>query len=266
MQRLILLIVTYWVLTFQVYGQGTPGVLRCAFKGSLDIHASRESDSPIIAKIQCGEAILLVDQRFGSPHVRTEDGKDGFVIGLNLGQWSIEPESSASRLVVPEQISSPSAIAQNYTTRIKDGNERSNKDEVRQFEVLEPGRFLCGETIVADIGGHQMIESSDVHAYTYRAGPAFTLRSQHVSASGYVLAGGAQLQDVSYRLIGRTLVKQINTYSAFSGGIGGSLDVNLLHWLSLRAIQAEYSPVYFDGGWANGVKVGVGLSFRFGDR
>src|SRR5262249_47885908 len=46
--------------------------------------------------VKCGDSILLIDQRFGSPHVRTEDGKDGYMISQNFGQWSIEPQSGAS--------------------------------------------------------------------------------------------------------------------------------------------------------------------------
>lgn len=84
-----------FLLAVSAYAQGTPGVLRCVFNGGLDVHATRETGSPVVARIACGSPILLIDQRFGSPHVRTEDGKDGYILGLNIGQWSVEPETGA---------------------------------------------------------------------------------------------------------------------------------------------------------------------------
>jgi len=93
-QRTCLLIVFLFISSISANAQGTPGILHCSSNVGVNLNASRAPDSPIIARIKCGDTILMIDQRFGSPHVRTEDGKEGYIIGLNLGQWSFEPEAS----------------------------------------------------------------------------------------------------------------------------------------------------------------------------
>src|SRR5262249_34932842 len=95
-QRICLLIILLFTLSIFANGQGTPGTLRCNLRGGLEIHASRDPGSSLIGGVQCGDAVLIIDQRFGSPHIRTEEGKDGYITSQNLGQWSIEPESTAA--------------------------------------------------------------------------------------------------------------------------------------------------------------------------
>jgi hypothetical protein len=113
MRRICILTTLLFSLSISAFGQGTPGILKCAFNGSLDVHATRESSSPVITKIKCGDPILLIDNRVGSAHVRSEDGKDGFITGMNFGQWSIEPESappaSAEATAVPITTPQPTA-------------------------------------------------------------------------------------------------------------------------------------------------------------
>src|SRR5436309_2413683 len=77
--------------------QGTPGTLRCNsdISAGLAIHESRQPESPIIARLRCGDAALVIDTRFGSAHVRNEAGKDGYIIDLNFGQWTIEEAENA---------------------------------------------------------------------------------------------------------------------------------------------------------------------------
>lgn len=96
MQRICLLIILLFTVSISANAQGTPGTLRCNLRGGLEIHSSRDPGSSVIGRAQCGDALLIIDQRFGSPHIRTEDGKDGYITSQNLGQWSIEPESTAS--------------------------------------------------------------------------------------------------------------------------------------------------------------------------
>src|SRR5262249_60246624 len=72
--------------------QEKPAVLQCIFKGSVELHSTLEPSSPVIAKIPCGTAVILVDHRSSSPHVRTKEGKDGYIISFNGGQWSVQPE------------------------------------------------------------------------------------------------------------------------------------------------------------------------------
>jgi len=83
--------------------QEKPAVLRCIFKGSVELHSTLEPSSPVIANIPCGTAIILVDHRSSSPHVRTKDGKDGYIISFNGGQWSVQPEldKTASKQATP---------------------------------------------------------------------------------------------------------------------------------------------------------------------
>jgi len=72
--------------------QGTRGILRCAFSGKLSLHATIQPGSPVVAEIPCDDPVFLIDLRLGSTHVRTQEGKDGFILGHNLGQWSIQTD------------------------------------------------------------------------------------------------------------------------------------------------------------------------------
>ncbi len=259
-------------------------MLKCSGRG-LDIHEARQPASAVIARLQCGESVLVVDQRFGSAHVRNEAGKDGYIIEMNLGQFSFEPEPGARLAPVGTIAGAPAPIT--FQPRPITQDIVRDKDEVRQFEIQWTPSWLrlagvnmAGSNltfttnitnhigIMGDIGGYAYVHNSDSRVFTYRAGPAFTFRSRHVSGTGYALAGGAEIQDTGYLLfVGPTVVKYRTSQSAAAGGIGGRLDVSLRRWLSLRAIDAEWMPMYADGGWLlDSVRVGAGLSFRFGDR
>ena len=76
-----------------VSSQGIPGVLRCTFSATLSLHATIQPGSPVVAGVRCGDPVFLIDQSLASTHVRTQDGRQGFILGLNLGQWSIQTES-----------------------------------------------------------------------------------------------------------------------------------------------------------------------------
>jgi hypothetical protein len=73
----------------------TRGVLRCAFSGTLTIHSALQPASPVLAKIRCGDPVLLIDHSYMYPHVRTEDGKVGYILSLNLGQWAIDTQTQS---------------------------------------------------------------------------------------------------------------------------------------------------------------------------
>src|SRR5262245_30702391 len=108
MQRICLLMILLFTLSIFANAQSTPGVLRCNLRGGLEIHSSRDPGSSVIGRVQCGDPVLIIDQRFGSPHIRTEDGKDGYITSQNLGQWSIEPEATAASAAAASS-SSPSS-------------------------------------------------------------------------------------------------------------------------------------------------------------
>ena len=92
MRTQIFLLFTYVIVTSPAYSQGTPALLRCS-SGGVDIYARAEPSSPIVARLKCGDRLLLLDGS-GAPHVRTQDGKDGFILSHNLGQWWIQPEGT----------------------------------------------------------------------------------------------------------------------------------------------------------------------------
>ena len=90
-------------------GQGTPAVLRCIFKGSVELHATLEPSSPVLARIPCGTPLVLVDHRSSSPHVRTKDGKDGYIISFNGGQWSVESGGTHESPSTAQPVTQPTA-------------------------------------------------------------------------------------------------------------------------------------------------------------
>jgi hypothetical protein len=71
-----------------------PALLRCSSNDGLDIYVRPEPSSPIIARLKCGDRLVLLEQESGPPHVRTQDGKEGFILSHNLGQWWIQPEGT----------------------------------------------------------------------------------------------------------------------------------------------------------------------------
>src|SRR5215813_6158116 len=93
--------------------QGVPGVLRCTFSGILTLHATIQPGSPVVAGVRCGDPVFLIDPSLASTHVRTQDGKEGFILGLNLGQWSIQTESPERAIAGV----APSALPPPTTTR-----------------------------------------------------------------------------------------------------------------------------------------------------
>src|SRR5262245_28858460 len=93
--RTPLFLVICLLLTSLAYSKGTPALLRCSFNGGVDIYARAEPSSPIIATLKCGDRLVLLDEQgSGPPHVRTQDGRDGFILSHNLGQWWIQPEGT----------------------------------------------------------------------------------------------------------------------------------------------------------------------------
>lgn len=134
--------------------QGTVGTLRCSINNGLDVHASRDPGSSVVARIQCGSPILLVDDRFGSAHIRTEDGKDGYIIGLNLGQWSIEPEKTAAPVQAQPQV----AVTPAARTQVPRGTVTPNFPRVEVFG----GFSFLRPNIPSDIlGGSDGIAASN---------------------------------------------------------------------------------------------------------
>src|SRR5262249_14687213 len=96
-----------------VSSQGTPGVLSCAFRGTLSLHATIQPGSPVVAEVPCGDPVLLIDQGLGATEIRTQDGKDGFILGLNLGHWSIQTKLPVRDVAAQ----APSAWPSSTTTR-----------------------------------------------------------------------------------------------------------------------------------------------------
>src|SRR5262249_21324166 len=92
-----------------ISSRGLPGVLRCTFSGTLTLHATIQPGSPVVAGIPCGDPVFLIDPSLASTHVRTQDGKEGFILGLNLGQWFVQTESPERPAagVVPSALPSP---------------------------------------------------------------------------------------------------------------------------------------------------------------
>src|SRR5215475_5218142 len=87
-----LLLTSCLLAASHAFAQEKPAILRCIFKGGVELHSTLEPSSPVIAKIPCGTPVILIDHRASSPHVRTKDGKDGYIISFNGGQWSVQAE------------------------------------------------------------------------------------------------------------------------------------------------------------------------------
>lgn len=50
--------------------------------------------------------------------------------------------------------------------------------------------------------------------------------------------------------------------TGFAAALGGGLDVRITDRFDIRAIQADYNPVRFDGYWSNNFRFSVGVVFK----
>ena len=147
MQRICLLMVVLFSITLIAYGQGTPGVLRCS-RGTFDIHASRDPGSAIVARIQCGTAVLLIDEQFGSYHLRLEDGTDGYIITRNFGQFTIQPEGEPISQSVPGRAptSRPAVVTVPVAPNPSGGSEGFPRMEI--FAAIPSSGLTCREVLL----------------------------------------------------------------------------------------------------------------------
>ena len=91
------------------------------------------------------------------------------------------------------------------------------------------------------------------HMYTYMFGPTISARTERITPFAHALFGGANLG-----------VSGEGSLNAFAMALGGGLDANLNHHLSLRLVQADWLLLRSGGETAKkNVRVSTGLVFRF---
>jgi Peptidase family M48/Domain of unknown function (DUF5666) len=194
------LVIAYSLLTSIAYSQGTPALLRCAFNGGLDVYAHPEPSSAIIARVKCGDRLVLIEVS-SSPHVRTQDGKDGFILSHNLGQWSIVPEASPSSTAVdtarpttsstaattPNQTSSPNFPATLPKVSTSSPSTSTTEPRPTAIEPVSAPRREAGRTRISEIKIHGYVTavnsktSFDIEDYRITRDAAFKLEFENPS-------------------------------------------------------------------------------------
>lgn len=266
--------------------QGTPSVLRCSFSGGLDLHANYEPLSPVVTRVACGSTVLVIDTRFGSAHLRTEGGVDGFIHQLNLGQFRFDPVSvqptSPQPLTPAQPIATPPVEPQVVPFAAPPNPQFAPESRFRRFEIgylvfsynrqgeiNAAGGGLNFTTnfserfgITGEITSHEDIDFEGARITTYRAGPRFYFpEAGRVKAFTELLVGGGRAE--ASVNVGGIDVGAAENFFAMAGGFG--LDVRIRDWVGWRAVRADYSYLHSSGfGSSNGLRVGTGVVFRFG--
>jgi hypothetical protein len=203
MRTQIFLVIACLLVTSLAYSQGTPALLRCAFNGGLDVYAHPEPSSAIIATVKCGDRLILIEVS-SFPHVRTQDGKDGFILSHNLGQWSIVPEPSASNNTArdatrtatpttssiaetpPNPTSSPNIPASSSNVPIPSARTPTETRPIA-VEPASPARRETGRTKISEIKIHGYVTavnspmSFDIEDYRITRDAAFKLEFDNPS-------------------------------------------------------------------------------------
>jgi hypothetical protein len=302
-QTRTLLLFTIWLVTAShVLAQGTPAILQCALNNGVDLHATRETSSPVVANVKCGDAIVLIDQQLSSPHIRTKDGKEGFIVARNLGQWSIQGASTplgntSTVAATTSAANSPPAEPFSRSTprppeqRIRLGTEEA-LNSARLFEVfwspysyskwqqmdLHGGalqlafRVTRMLSVVADVANHRSIGDAVRIAY------GVPLNNERLEAWTYrfgpkfSIRPNERLTTFFHVTGGGTRIKAkydfgygINANAegnGFSIAGGGGLDLAAKRWLGIRLVDSEYTYNRVQGVISHGVRLGGGLVFR----
>lgn len=120
--------------------------------------------------------------------------------------------------------------------------------------------------ITADVAIHQTsLQGTDVTTTTYRFGPKFVSRyGKRASTFAEALFGGTRLTGSTTSLSGGSTTTTSEHADGFALAIGSGVDIAIRPWIAVRAVQVDYSLLHFSGITSNGLRVGGGLVFRFG--
>ncbi len=120
--------------------------------------------------------------------------------------------------------------------------------------------------IVADVAIHKTTTTPvDLTITAYRFGPRFYVqRTSRIRTFGEVLVGGVRVTGSSSSISGGTTTTTSASSNGFSLAFGGGIDIGIRPWFALRAPEFDYSYHHFSGIGSNGMRVGLGILFRFG--
>jgi hypothetical protein len=116
--------------------------------------------------------------------------------------------------------------------------------------------------MVADFGGTTgSFHGASTHLNTYLVGPQLRLPGP-ISLFGHALIGGAH-ESIHSAISGGGLITSGPTQNAFATALGGGLDVHLLPFISLRAVQIDYLYTHFNSTKRNQPRISTGLVVHF---
>jgi hypothetical protein len=115
--------------------------------------------------------------------------------------------------------------------------------------------------LAADFGGTRgPFQGASAHLNTYLFGPQLRLPGP-ISIFGHALFGDAH-ESIHTGVSGATTTSG-PTQSAFATTLGGGLDLHLLPFISLRAIQVDYLYTHFNATKQNQPRISAGLVVHF---
>jgi opacity protein-like surface antigen len=122
----------------------------------------------------------------------------------------------------------------------------THADATHGFTVSGTGNVNHWFGLTGEVSGHY---TGGDAAHFLLGGPKFTLRSSksRVEPYAHALAGAALF----------------NSTGRFAIAVGGGVDVRVTDGISIRAIQADYAPVFSSGDVLHNVRLATGVVFRF---
>ena len=130
------------------------------------------------------------------------------------------------------------------------------------WEASGAVRVLGPLAMVADFDGTRgSFRGANTHLNTYLFGPQLRLPGP-ISVFGRALIGDAH-ESIHAGISGAGLITSGPTQDAFATALGGGLDLHLLPFISLRAIQVDYLYTHFNSTKQNQPRISAGLVVHF---
>ncbi|HXH67215.1 MAG TPA: outer membrane beta-barrel protein [Candidatus Limnocylindrales bacterium] len=157
--------------------------------------------------------------------------------------------------MLPAQEAPRAEVSASYSY-LREGNIDGTNANGGSFSVA--GNFNRWFGIAGDFGAyHSSPFGQNLNAYTFLAGPRFSLRSDNrVTPFAQVPVGGAHLAAGYGGASGST--------SGFAYSAGGGVDLGLTKRLALRP-QFDYIGIRASGNTLNSYRASFGVVFRFGN-